>query len=39
VNSATLKPILREQIDKAATAFTDEVTYYGGLRKHCAMPA
>ena len=32
VNSATLKPILREQIDKAAMVFTDEATYYAGLR-------
>jgi hypothetical protein len=32
VNAATLKPILREQIDKAAMMFTDETTYYGGLR-------
>ena len=28
VNSATLKPILREQIDKAAMVFTDEASYY-----------
>ena len=32
VNAATLKPILREQIDKAAMVFTDEATYYHGLR-------
>jgi transposase-like protein len=32
VNAATLKPILREQIDKAAMVFTDEASYYGGLR-------
>src|SRR5260370_30385589 len=32
VNAATLKPILREQIDKAAMVFTDEATYYAGLR-------
>jgi transposase-like protein len=32
VNAATLKPILREQIDKAAMVFTDEATYYGGLK-------
>src|SRR5262249_44164430 len=28
VNSATLKPILREQIAKSASLFTDEATYY-----------
>jgi len=32
VNSATLKPILREQISKAAMVFTDEATYYAGLK-------
>jgi transposase-like protein len=32
VNSATLKPILRQQIDKAAMVFTDEATYYAGLK-------
>jgi transposase-like protein len=32
VNSATLKPILREQIDKAAMVYTDEATYYSGLK-------
>jgi transposase-like protein len=32
VNAATLKPILREQIDKAAMVFTDEATYYTGLQ-------
>ena len=32
VNAATLKPILREQIDKAAMVFTDEASYYRGLR-------
>ena len=32
VNGATLKPILREQIDKAAMVFTDEATYYTGLK-------
>ena len=32
MNAATLKPILREQIDKAAMVFTDEASYYGGLR-------
>ena len=32
VNAATLKPILREQIDKAAMVYTDEATYYGGLK-------
>ena len=35
VNAATLRPILREQIDKAAMIFTDEATYYewlGGFR-------
>jgi transposase-like protein len=32
VNSATLKPILREQISKAAMVYTDEASYYGGLR-------
>ena len=32
VNSAALKPILRQQIDKAAMVFTDEATYYAGLK-------
>ncbi len=32
VNAATLKPILREQINKAAMVFTDEATYYRGLK-------
>jgi hypothetical protein len=32
VNAATLKPILRAQIDKAAMVFTDEATYYFGLK-------
>jgi hypothetical protein len=32
VNAATLKPILREQISKAAMVYTDEATYYAGLR-------
>jgi transposase-like protein len=32
VNGATLKPILREQIDKAAMVYTDEATYYAGLK-------
>ena len=32
VNAATLKPILREQISKAAMVFTDEATYYAGLK-------
>ena len=32
VNAATLKPILREQIDKAAMVFTDDASYYRGLR-------
>jgi transposase-like protein len=32
VNAATLKPILREQISKAAMVYTDEATYYGGLK-------
>lgn len=32
VNSATLKPILREQISKAAMVYTDEASYYRGLR-------
>ena len=30
--AATLKPILREQINKAAMVFTDEASYYRGLR-------
>jgi transposase-like protein len=32
INSATLKPILREQISKAAMVYTDEATYYSGLK-------
>jgi transposase-like protein len=32
VNAATLKPILREQISKAAMVYTDEATYYAGLK-------
>lgn len=32
VNGATLKPILREQISKAAMVYTDEATYYAGLK-------
>ncbi len=32
VNAATLKPILREQIDKAAMVYTDEASYYAGLK-------
>jgi transposase-like protein len=32
VNAATLKPILREQISKAAMVFTDEASYYSGLK-------
>jgi transposase-like protein len=32
VNGATLRPILREQIDKAAMVFTDDASYYRGLR-------
>jgi transposase-like protein len=32
VNAATLKPILREQIDKSAMVFTDEASYYRGLK-------
>jgi transposase-like protein len=32
VNAATLKPILREQISKAAMVYTDEASYYGGLK-------
>ncbi len=32
VNAATLKPILREQIDKAAMVFTDEARHYIGLK-------
>lgn len=32
VNAATLKPILREQIDKAAMVFTDDASYYRGLK-------
>jgi hypothetical protein len=32
VNAATLKPIMREQIDKAAMVFTDEASYYRGLK-------
>jgi len=32
VNAATLKPILRAQIDKAAMVFTDEATYYAGMK-------
>jgi transposase-like protein len=34
VTAATLKPILREQIDKAAMVFTDEATYYIGLAQN-----
>jgi transposase-like protein len=33
VNAATLKPILREQISKAAMVYTDEATYYSGLTR------
>jgi transposase-like protein len=32
VNSATLKPILYQQIDKAAMVYTDEAKYYDGLK-------
>src|SRR6202162_1094492 len=32
VNAATLKPILREQIDKAAMVYTDEASYYRDLK-------
>ena len=32
VNAATLRPILREQIDKAAMVFTDDASYYRGVR-------
>jgi transposase-like protein len=32
VNAATLKPILREQISKAAMVYTDEASYYRGLK-------
>jgi transposase-like protein len=32
VNADTLKPILREQIDKAAMVYTDEASYYRGLK-------
>ena len=32
VNAETLKPILREQIDKAAMVYTDEASYYRGLK-------
>jgi transposase-like protein len=32
VNAATLKPIMREQIDKAAMVFIDEASYYRGLK-------
>ena len=32
VNAATLRPILRGQIDKAAMVYTDEASYYRGLK-------
>jgi transposase-like protein len=32
VNAATLKPILREQIDKSAMVYTDDASYYRGLK-------
>jgi transposase-like protein len=32
VNAVTLRPILREQIDKAAMVYTDEASYYAGLK-------
>lgn len=32
VNAATLRPILREQIDRAAMVYTDEASYYGSLK-------
>jgi transposase-like protein len=32
VNGATLKPILREQISKAAMVYTDEAAHYTGLK-------
>ena len=32
VNAATLKPILREQINKAAMVYTDEASYYRDLK-------
>ena len=31
VNAATLRPILRAQIDKAAMVYTDEASYYRGV--------
>lgn len=32
VNAATLKPILREQISKAAQVYTDDASYYMGIK-------
>jgi transposase-like protein len=32
VNAATLKPILREQISKAAQVYTDDASYYRGIK-------
>ncbi len=36
VNSATLKPILQEQIAKSASLFTDEATYYQWVKSEFA---
>ena len=32
VNAATLRPILREQIDAAAMVYTDDASYYGAVK-------